>query len=84
MHNAMGCCGTALQWEANFGARMGAMIASDEAPLRRLQEFRFKQDFYRGRPWFLPFVGSCYQVSTSGDEAARTALELIRALLDCS
>jgi hypothetical protein len=45
MHNVMGCCGTALQWEANLGARMGAMIASVEAPLRRLQEFRFKQDF---------------------------------------
>jgi hypothetical protein len=51
-----------------LGARIGAMIASDEGPLRRLQEFRFKGFFYRGRPWFLPFVGSWYRVSTRSNQ----------------
>jgi len=58
MHYAMGFCGHGVAMGSYLGARIGAMIASDEAPSPPLAsipvETRF---FYRGKPWFLPLVG---------------------------
>jgi hypothetical protein len=46
-----------------LGSRIGAMIASDEAPAPPFARIPFQtRFFYRGKPWFLPFVGWWYRV----------------------
>jgi glycine/D-amino acid oxidase-like deaminating enzyme len=63
MHYAMGFCGHGVAMGSYLGARIGAMMASDEAPAPPFAGIPFEtRFFYRGRPWFLPFVGWWYRV----------------------
>jgi glycine/D-amino acid oxidase-like deaminating enzyme len=63
MHYAMGFCGHGVAMGSYLGARIGAMIASDEAPAPPFASIPFEtRFFYRGRPWFLPFVGWWYRI----------------------
>jgi glycine/D-amino acid oxidase-like deaminating enzyme len=63
MHYAMGFCGHGVAMGSYLGSRIGAMIASDEAPAPPFARIPFEtRFFYRGKPWFLPFVGWWYRV----------------------
>jgi len=44
-------------------ARIGAMMASEEAPAPVFASLPFESRFfYRGKPWFLPLVGCWYRM----------------------
>jgi len=63
MHYAMGFCGHGVAMGSYLGARIGAMIASDEAPAPPFANLPFEtRFFYRGQPWFLPLVGWWYRM----------------------
>jgi len=63
VHYAMGFCGHGVAMGSYLGAQMGAMIASEEAPAPPFANIPFESRFfYRGRPWFLPFVGWWYRL----------------------
>lgn len=63
MHYAMGFCGHGVAMGSYLGARIGGMIASDEAPAPPFASIPFEtRFFYRGNPWFLPFVGGWYRL----------------------
>ena len=62
-HYAMGFCGHGVAMGSYLGARIGAMIASDEAPAPPFASLPFEtRFFYRGKPWFLPLVGWWYRL----------------------
>jgi len=62
MHYAIGFCGHGVAMGSYLGSRMGAMIASDEAPALPFASLPFPSKFfYRGTPWFLPIVGTWYR-----------------------
>jgi len=63
MHYAIGFCGHGVAMGSYLGARMGAMIASNEAPPPPFASLPFpSRFFYRGTPWFLPIVGTWYRL----------------------
>jgi glycine/D-amino acid oxidase-like deaminating enzyme len=63
MHYAIGFCGHGVAMGSYLGAKIGAMIASDEAPAPPFASLPFpSRFFYRGTPWFLPIVGSWYRL----------------------
>jgi len=63
MHYAIGFCGHGVAMGSYLGARIGAMIASNEAPAPPFASLPFpSRFFYRGKPWFLPIVGSYYRL----------------------
>jgi len=62
MHYAIGFCGHGVAMGSYLGSRMGAMIASSEAPALPFFSMPFpSRFFYRGTPWFLPVVGTWYR-----------------------
>jgi glycine/D-amino acid oxidase-like deaminating enzyme len=62
MHYAIGFCGHGVAMGSYLGSRMGAMIASSEAPALPFFSLPFPAKFfYRGTPWFLPIVGTWYR-----------------------
>ena len=68
-NNGMQLCDGVLQAQrcdgGYLGARIGAMIASDEAPAPPFASIPFETRFFdRGRLWFLPFVGWWYRILT--------------------
>lgn len=65
-HYAMGFCGHGVAMGTYLGARIGAMIASDEGPTSPFAGRPFPtRFFYRGKPWFLPIVGWWYKMLDS-------------------
>jgi glycine/D-amino acid oxidase-like deaminating enzyme len=58
LHYALGFCGHGVAMGSYLGSRIGAYIASKEAPLPAFSRIPFQSRFfYRRQPWFLPIAG---------------------------
>jgi glycine/D-amino acid oxidase-like deaminating enzyme len=58
LHYALGFCGHGVGMGSYLGSRIGAYIASKEAPLPAFSQIPFQSRFfYRRQPWFLPMAG---------------------------
>jgi glycine/D-amino acid oxidase-like deaminating enzyme len=61
VHYALGYCGHGVAMATWLGTRMGEALAGHGTIPRLSTPFR-ALPLYRGRPWFLPFVGGYYRV----------------------